>query len=409
MSWLIRRAIVPAVMLSAAALAALARGNDVTEPALVRQPPAVVTEPALAPQPPAAVTEPALVPQAPAAAAGQAYGTRAHVVDAIRPAYPSSALRQGQEGWVELSFTIQPDGTVANPIVEDSTGVAAFERAAIAAILKTRYEPATWQGQPIEQCASRFRYIFSIGNQPLGARREFNRWFKEVVQLADEQRYAEAAARVDEMDRDGAWNHYEATRLWLLRSTLQGATGDKAGQLRSLHRASRLGGDALEDKAYRTVLLQRFSLEVLLNQYAAALATHETMKALRPPLVDPRVEKVVAGIEQAISGPDALSFPGVVEFRSGCAEGRPNWQHQLLRQSFTFDGIEGEVDQFELRCDWKRVVDTVSSDKTWHVPASWGWCQIFVFGAQGARVKLIEMPLTASERGTRRPPRVELD
>ncbi|GMW06051.1 MAG: hypothetical protein QY320_14305 [Gammaproteobacteria bacterium] len=54
---------------------------------------------------------------------------------------------------------------------------------------------------------------------------------------------------------------------------------------------------------------------------------------------------------------------GVVEFRSGCAEGRPNRQYELLRQTFSFDDIEGKVDEFELRCDWKRVADKVSSEK----------------------------------------------
>lgn len=406
MSWLIRRAIVPAVMLSAAALAAPARGNDVTEPALVRQPPAVVTEPALAPQPPAAVTEPALVPQAPAAAAGQAYGTRARILEAVRPEYPLHASRRWQEGWVQLSFTIRPDGTVADPIVEDSTGIVEFERAAIAAILKTRCQPATWQGQPVEQGTGRFTYQFTLQGEQIGARRAFARSWRKAEKLMQEQHYDEAAAVLYQLDHGDAWSNYEIAQVSLMRARLQAATGDQAGQLRSLQRASVSGGSDLPAEQYRQTLLQRFLLEVQLSQFGAALATYEVMKSQKPSLADQRVERAVAGINRVIDSQEALGFTGVVGFRSGLAEGRPNWQHELLRRTFKFDAIDGEVGEFVLNCDWKRMVDKVSLEKTWTVPVNWGWCQIFVYGAQGAKVNLVELPLAAGEKGIRRQPEV---
>lgn len=361
---------------------------------------------------PALATTPA-GPTAPESAAtesgpGMSYGTRARLLEAKPPAYPAEPRMRGQEGWVQLSFRIRADGTVADPIVEDSTGIVEFERAAIKSILKARYAPATWQGKPIEQCASSMLYRFSIAGPQVGARREFIRPWKEAANLAKEQRYAEAEAKLHEIERNNAWSNYEIARMWLLRSSVQAATGDKAGQLRSLRRATAGSGGELEKELYRQALLQRFSLEVQLAQFGAALVTSEEMRKLKPPLEDPRVTRAVADIDRVIHGQQSIAFPGVIEFRSGCEEGRPNWKHELLRRTFAFDIVEGNVDEFELRCDWRRIVDKVSTEKTWQVPASWGWCQVFVFGEKGAKVQLVELPLAAGEEGAR-PSRVSFD
>lgn len=388
MAQLARNGVLPALCL-AGLLVAPARGAEPDPGAATSPPPASTGEPAPAPT--------------------LEGGTRARMVDRPPvPKYPEKARQRGQEGWVQLSFTVKPDGSVVDPIVEDSTGVVEFERAAIASVLQARYAPATWQGKPIEQCASRMMYYFTIAGRQIGARREFARPWKEAADLARELRYAEAEAKLDEMERDGAWSNYEISRLWLLRASVQAGQGDKAGQLRSLRRATASRGSDLEKDLYRMALLQRFALEVQLSQFGAALETNQIMRKLKPPLVDPRVDKAIADIDKVIHGKDAVGFPGVVEFRSGCAEGRPNWQHELLRRTFAFDAIEGTVDDFELRCDWKRVVDRVSTEKTWTVPASWGWCQLFVFGEEGATLKLVELPLAAGEQGAR-PSRVGMD
>ncbi len=329
------------------------------------------------------------------------------------PNYPLGPRSRGQEGWVVLSYSVSPEGKVVDPIVEDSSGIAEFERAALASALKYRYSPATWNGKPVEQCATQVRFTFMIGQRRQSVRASFAEAYRETVALADEQRAAEAEAKLDEMTAKGAWNNYESSKLWLLRSTFQAAKGDKAGQLRSLRRAAMFDGRYIQPKYYPQVLRAIFVLEVEQMQYGAALETHSKLKNRKPTEAEPAPEpdldldKVVVEIQEIVDGPNALGFPGVVEYRSGCAEGRPNWQHELLRRKFTFDSIEGQVDDFELRCEWKRVVDKVSTEKTWEVPDSWGWCQVFVFGEIGAKAKLVEYPLPESQRGIRRKPNIK--
>lgn len=70
------------------------------------------------------------------------------------PVYPHSLLRVAQEGWALVSYVVQTDGTVGKVVVEDSSGVPAFEGAAIDTVLKWRYKPAMLNNEPIAQCLS---------------------------------------------------------------------------------------------------------------------------------------------------------------------------------------------------------------------------------------------------------------
>jgi TonB family protein len=64
-------------------------------------------------------------------------------VPALRtnPLYPAVAERQGTEGWVELSFTIRPDGRVQDAMVLNSTPSDVFDVASVGAIENWRYCP----------------------------------------------------------------------------------------------------------------------------------------------------------------------------------------------------------------------------------------------------------------------------
>jgi hypothetical protein len=292
------------------------------------------------------------------------------------------------------------DGMVIDPIVEDSSGVAAFEKTAIRSARGYRYSPATWNGKPVEQCAAKIKFNFYIDHRnPRVARSSFKKTYRAAVDLVEEKRTAEAEAALDEMMTKGAWTNYESSKLWLLRAIIQGSKDDQVGQLRSLRRAAFFHGKYIEPENYRKVLRAMFGLEVGQKQYRAALSTYATLNNLKPAVEDPALEEVVVWIRDVINGPDSLAIPGVVEYRTGSELDIASWQHELLRRKFAFNDIEGDVGRFELRCDWKRVVDDVSTEKAWEVPVDWGWCQIFVFGEIGAKVTLVEYPLAEAQRG----------
>ncbi|MGH8239727.1 MAG: energy transducer TonB, partial [Steroidobacteraceae bacterium] len=87
------------------------------------------------------VTEP---PPAPAAAPSAAPTPKApspRLIRIVRPEYPEDARRYGAEGWVNVSMSVTPAGSVLDPRIEASSNGSLFNRAALAAVRKWKYEP----------------------------------------------------------------------------------------------------------------------------------------------------------------------------------------------------------------------------------------------------------------------------
>ena len=79
----------------------------------------------------------------------------------VAPVYPARALSRGLEGYVDLSFTVTPAGTVENPVVIFSTS-SLFERAATRAVLKFKYKPRVVDGVPVAVPNVKTRISFQI-------------------------------------------------------------------------------------------------------------------------------------------------------------------------------------------------------------------------------------------------------
>ncbi len=69
----------------------------------------------------------------------------------IEPQYPMSAKQRGVEGWVELRFTITSMGTVTDIVVTASVPGTIFNRAAVSAVSKWKYNPKIERGTAVDR------------------------------------------------------------------------------------------------------------------------------------------------------------------------------------------------------------------------------------------------------------------
>lgn len=66
----------------------------------------------------------------------------------VEPQYPPQAAKRGLEGWVQLRFTITSAGSVSDVSVVKSSNPV-FERAAVEAVRKWKYEPQMQAGAAV--------------------------------------------------------------------------------------------------------------------------------------------------------------------------------------------------------------------------------------------------------------------
>jgi protein TonB len=80
----------------------------------------------------------------------------------IEPDYPMQARQRGIEGWVVVEFTISTAGTVKEAVVVASEPGNVFDRAAIQAVRKWKYNPKIVDGKPVERAGMKIRLDFEM-------------------------------------------------------------------------------------------------------------------------------------------------------------------------------------------------------------------------------------------------------
>jgi len=316
-------------------------------------------------------------------------GLGAAPVEQPLPAYPDD-VRKGQEAWVRVSFVVEGDGRVADPVVIDSAGGGAFEQAAIDAVSRWRFE-----ADALPAGASRtvdLRFELERGKDR--ASNDFLRRYRDAATSLIDENYEKAREQADRAADFGGWNLYEATILELLLGRLDDAEGRDAANLRRYRRAVGIGNaEALKGQARRDVLARIFEIEYETGQYGAALETWDRLVAsgASGDQVEALAEKK-ADIDGKIAAGETVTTVGTLS-------GRAPWSYAPLGRSFSFASVDGNVESFEARCDNHRVGAVVKADNTWTLPESWGDCRVFVFGEDGASFELVEPSAAEGDAG----------
>ena len=308
----------------------------------------------------------------------------------VDPRYPSQAIRKGREGWVRLSYVIDEEGRVKDPVVEDFFGSPSFKRSALSAVKKWQYNPAIKDGEPTQQCHQAVQMDFAISGKS-GATRKFIKAYKD----ADERFNAGDVDAADEALKELlAWdtlNRYENTWLLNLESHIASKQGDVEREAQSLTRllasnGSKRFNNMVFDEDYVAYALQRkIILDAQRGYYAEALKSYTTLQDMEAQ--ETRIGEIaslISQIEESIASEQNLTVPVTIG-----SDG--NWFHTLVRSKFAFGNIQGELDTVEVRCDTHREKFTVAEAHVWQIPSSWGQCQVMVKGDSETKFDLIEV------------------
>jgi TonB family protein len=82
-------------------------------------------------------------------------------VNKLEVSYPYRAMQSGVEGWVEIGYTVKPDGSVSNVHVTNSAPQNTFDQSATKAVSKLRYQPVMQDGRPTS-VDTQVRVVFKI-------------------------------------------------------------------------------------------------------------------------------------------------------------------------------------------------------------------------------------------------------
>lgn len=80
----------------------------------------------------------------------------------VEPVYPAKALKRGVEGFVTLSFAIDEMGRATNIKVVEAKPLRMFEREAIQALKKWKYQPQIIDGKAVSQTGQTVTVEFKI-------------------------------------------------------------------------------------------------------------------------------------------------------------------------------------------------------------------------------------------------------
>jgi protein TonB len=95
---------------------------------------------------------------------GAGGGTDRDVVPLVRieADYPMRARQRGIEGWVVIQFTISAAGTVKDPVVVSSYPGPIFNRSALQAVRKWKYNPKIQDGVAVERPGQKVTLEFTM-------------------------------------------------------------------------------------------------------------------------------------------------------------------------------------------------------------------------------------------------------
>lgn len=342
----------------------------------------------------------------------------------VPPKYPVNQARNGVDGWVKLSFIVEPDGKTSNAIVESSSGISAFEREALKAVEKWQYDPAMENGKAIQQCYNSVRMEFSMGRNKPTVSKKFYRLYDKLASALDAKEAKDIEDYAERVAKYKIKTLEESQYKYTILADYAEYVGDKEQQLSYLDAAASFSGASdyfkykrglesvasvgLEvdskssreeqlsavkkrkyahiDKVLFPILHKKLVIELEFGQVSEALRTVNGLLLLDSASNNQAAySKQKAFLKEIIDGDRPI-------VTSANIEENQFWHYRLLRNTFQLTDINGRLTKLDVRCRNKRHVYTVDDRSVWQLPETWQGCGVYIYGEDNTQFKLVELP-----------------
>ena len=310
----------------------------------------------------------------------------AEPLDSVTLPFPSELRINGNEGWVELSYIVDKEGKVKDPIILASVGGPAFEKTAKEALNNLKYTPAVYKGTTVEQSVGSEVVEFLLDQTFEGIDQGFSNAYNEMIFLYKNNNTEEGDAALDKLAKSQDLTLEELSMLELARGHSAAQRGKPMEQLQHIRNASVNTGKYLAtNKEMLMVALQtRFALAVKNSFFNEAFATYNLIEA-----IDPLYENLTALALVYAPMKNAVDIGQLISVKGEIGQ-HGHFAYTPIRRVFAFASAEEGVTEFEPRCANKNQRFPVNTQNEWKIPESWGECSVVIYGTPGAKFELYE-------------------
>jgi TonB family protein len=318
----------------------------------------------------------------------------AAVIDRSAPVYPGTELIRGREAWVEVDFCIDESGNPQNIVVLDGTGSEEFERAAVKAVRKWRFEPARADGKPTWQSNNQHLIRFAIDQNLRASSQRTKRQYHKLRNLIDNGDLQEADKLFRQLIDSDQLNLYETAKFWVQRVRYEAKVGDFPRMDLALHRATASGGEWIDKPSYRELLALRVKVALKIADYTGALSAYRKLTDVSgedsPPVAE--LQPIVEELRTLVASDAVLGTPAEIRAKGGCYGCDDSYFFTPVRRQIALSDIAGDLRSLSIRCDNRRLESEISEDVEWHMPESWGTCSVQIYGEPGTTFTIRTLP-----------------
>lgn len=309
--------------------------------------------------------------------------------------YPQPVAGGLGEGLVILRLTIGADGDVKSAVAEDWIGDFRLVDSAIRSTKNWRFTPATFNGKPREYHSKYMGVDFYI--MQLREDRPIDRMaYKRLSAARDAIRSKDFKRAIDQAEEilHSVSSYFELTAASYYLGLAQAGQKNWAEATFHLDHALRSDAEFLDEKQR----IEGLQVRLVANQETGALVeglcTAAELAVLTKESGDTegdtaKYARLVREISAKIRTMEAMAARLTVfkEVSSGHAMSVP---HTVTRRNFRFEDIQGQFTKFHLICSVLEIEGQVDLETEWDVPPEAGVCKVFLDGAVGASVNIVE-------------------